>query len=181
MTTQRQEQATFGGGCFWCLEAAFGELKGVASVVSGYAGGTVENPTYQAVCTGRTGHAEVVRITYDPAVIGYRDLLGVFFTLHDPTTLDRQGADVGTQYRSVIFPHSKEQEVEAREVMAALGASGDYDAPIVTTIEPLQRFYPAEEYHQNYFARNPEQPYCQLVVAGKVAKVRAAYFERLKR
>lgn len=180
MTTNR-EQATIGGGCFWCLEAAFGELKGVDSVVSGYAGGEVENPTYQAVCTSGTGHAEVVQLTYDPAVISYRDLLGVFFTLHDPTTLNRQGADVGTQYRSVIFPHSSEQEAAAREVMAALGAAGVYDAPIVTGIEPLDRFYPAEEYHQNYFARNPEQPYCQLVVAGKVAKVRKAFFDRLKR
>lgn len=181
MTTPRTEQATFGGGCFWCLEAAFGELKGIEAIVSGYAGGEVENPTYHAVCTGRTGHAEVVQITYDPAIISYRDLLGVFFTLHDPTTLNRQGADVGTQYRSVIFPHSPEQEAAAREVMTALGASGVYDGPIVTTIEPLERFYPAEEYHQNYFARNPEQPYCQLVVAGKVAKVRKAFFERLKR
>ncbi|MBO9540171.1 peptide-methionine (S)-S-oxide reductase MsrA [bacterium] len=181
MTTDRQEQATFGGGCFWCLEAALNELKGITSVVSGYAGGQKENPTYQEVCTGRTGHAEVVQITYDPTVITYRDLLGVFFTLHDPTSLNRQGADVGTQYRSVIFPHSPEQEAIAREMMAALTASHVYEAPIVTTIEPLVHFYPAEEYHQNYFARNPEQPYCQLVVAGKVAKVRAAFFERLKR
>jgi peptide-methionine (S)-S-oxide reductase len=123
----------------------------------------------------------VVQITYDPTVISYHDLLGIFFTLHDPTTLNRQGADVGTQYRSVVFPHSPQQEAEAHEVMAALGASGAYDAPIVTTIEPLDRFYPAEDYHQHYFALNPDQPYCQLVVAGKVAKVRAAYFDRLKR
>lgn len=181
MASDRHERATFGGGCFWCLEAAFGELKGVEAVVSGYAGGTVENPTYEAVCSGRTGHAEVVQLTYDPAVIGYRDLLGVFFTLHDPTTLNRQGADVGTQYRSVVFTHSDEQAAEAREVVSELGASHAYDAPIVTVIEPLERFYPAEEYHQHYFARNPDQPYCQLVVAGKVAKVRAAYFDRLKR
>lgn len=173
--------ATLAGGCFWCLEAVFDRLQGVRSVVSGYAGGHVENPSYQAVCTGTTGHAEVVQIEFDPQQVSYRDLLGVFFAIHDPTTLNRQGADVGTQYRSVIFPHDAEQEATARQVIQELEGEQIWGRPIVTAIEPLQAFYPAEDYHQEYFARNPNQPYCQAVVAPKVAKFRQQYLDRLKR
>jgi peptide-methionine (S)-S-oxide reductase len=177
----RFEMATLGGGCFWCLEAVYNQLRGVERVISGYAGGHVPNPTYEQVCSGRTGHAEVVQVTFDPAVIAYREILEVFFTIHDPTTLNRQGADVGPQYRSVIFFHSPEQEQVAREVMAETSASGIWPAPLVTQLEPLDRFYPAEGYHQNYFERNPYQPYCQIVIAPKVAKVRERYLARLKR
>ena len=176
-----REVATFGGGCFWCLDGAFRQLRGVESVVSGYAGGRRPNPTYEQVCTGVTGHAEVVRITFDPNIITYRDLLGVLFTIHDPTTLNRQGNDVGTQYRSVILYHSPEQERAAREVIGELEAERVYDAPIVTEVAPLTQFYPAEEYHQNYFNNNPEQPYCSAIVAPKIAKVRKYYFDRLAR
>lgn len=179
MSTMR-EPATLAGGCFWCLETVFNELRGVESAISGYAGGQTANPTYKQVCSGTTGHAEVVQVTFDPAVISYRDLLDIFFTLHDPTQLNRQGADVGTQYRSAIFPHSPEQERVAREAIAALTAAGTYDAPVVTTIEPLGTFYPAEDYHQGYFANNPAQPYCAFTVAPKVAKARKRYFDRLK-
>ncbi len=175
-----QEIATLGGGCFWCLEAVYDQLKGVTDVVSGYAGGHVPNPDYRAVCTGTTGHAEVVQVTFDPAVIGYRDILNVFFTIHDPTTLNRQGADVGTQYRSAIFTHSPEQAATAREVIAALEAERVYPNPIVTQIAPLETFYPAEDYHQEYFARNPGQGYCTVVIAPKVAKFRKHYLDRLK-
>jgi peptide-methionine (S)-S-oxide reductase len=174
------ERATLAGGCFWCLEAAFHELKGVTKVTSGYAGGTVPNPSYEAVCTGRTGHAEVVQIDFDPAVVSYRELLEVFFTIHDPTTLNRQGGDVGTQYRSAIFYHSPQQQQEAEAVIAELEAGKVWDDPIVTEIVPLDVFYPAEEYHRDYFRRNPGQAYCRTVIAPKVAKLRKQYFERLK-
>jgi peptide-methionine (S)-S-oxide reductase len=174
------EIAILGGGCFWCLEAVYNELRGVESVISGYAGGSVANPSYEQVCGGRTGHAEVVQISFDPSVITYRDILDVFFTIHDPTTLNRQGADVGTQYRSIILFTSPEQEATARAVIAEVNASGLWHAPIVTQVEALDRFYPAEAYHQNYFERNPYQPYCQIVIAPKVAKARHKYLERLK-
>jgi peptide-methionine (S)-S-oxide reductase len=177
----RFETATLGGGCFWCLEAVYNELRGVQRVISGYAGGHVPQPTYEQVCGGRTGHAEVVDVTFDPEVISYRELLEVFFTIHDPTTLNRQGADVGTQYRSVIFTHGPEQERVAREAIAELSASGVWDRPIVTEVVLLPEFYPAEEYHRDYFARNPEQGYCQVVVAPKVAKFRKQFLNRLKR
>jgi peptide-methionine (S)-S-oxide reductase len=177
----RTEVATLAGGCFWCLEAVYLELRGVAKVVSGYAGGSMPDPSYALVCTGTTGHAEVVQITFDPDVISYADLLDVFFTIHDPTTLNRQGADVGTQYRSAIFYHSPEQKRIADEKIAAINASHVYEWPLVTEVVPLETFYPAEEYHQNYFARNPNQPYCQAVVAPKVGKARKAFFERLRK
>ena len=177
----KREVATLAGGCFWCLEAVFVELRGVERVESGYAGGRVPTPSYQQVCTGATGHAEVVQVTFDPEELSYRDLLHVFFAIHDPTTLNRQGADVGTQYRSAIFTHSPEQERTAREVIAELNASGVWDRPIVTEVVPLEAFYPAEEYHRDYFTRNPEQGYCRVVVAPKVAKFRKQFLERLKR
>src|SRR5438445_8698509 len=176
-----KETATLAGGCFWCLEAVYDELRGVERVISGYAGGSVPHPTYEQVCSGRTGHAEVVQVTFDPEVISFREILEVFFTIHDPTTPNRQGADVGTQYRSAIFYHSPEQEQVAREVIAATNASGIWRAPLVTQLEPLDRFYPAEGYHQNYYERNPYQPYCQVIIAPKVAKVRERYLARLKR
>lgn len=175
------EVATLGGGCFWCLEAVYLDLRGVEQVVSGYAGGTVPNPSYELVCTGRTGHAEVVQVTFDPSVVTYRQILEVFFSIHDPTSLNRQGADVGTQYRSVIFYHSPEQERVAREVMAEVERAGIWDKPLVTQLEPLAAFYPAEAYHQNYFATHPEQGYCQVVVAPKVAKFRQHFQAQLKR
>ena len=182
MTDQVQlEVATLGGGCFWCLEAVYLELRGVEKVVSGYAGGADPNPSYEAVCTGMTGHAEVVQITFDPQVVSYRELLEVFFTIHDPTTLNRQGMDVGTQYRSVIFYHSPEQMATSTDVIAEISAAEIWPNPIVTEIEPLDVFYPAEEYHQRYFERNPNQGYCRAVVAPKVAKFRSKYFEKLKR
>lgn len=174
------EVATLAGGCFWCLEAAFGLLRGVERVQSGYAGGTVPNPTYEHVCTGDTGHAEVVQITFDPAVITYNDLLHVFFTVHDPTTMNRQGADVGTQYRSAIYYHSAAQKTEAERVIKELTAEKVWDDPIVTELKPLDKFYAAEEYHRDYYRRNPNQGYCQAVIAPKVAKVRKKYFDRLK-
>lgn len=176
-----REVATLGGGCFWCLEAVFLELRGVERVVSGYAGGHVADPTYRAVCEGATGHAEVVQVTFDPRVVSYRELLEVFFTIHDPTTLNRQGADVGTQYRSAVFYHTPEQERAAREVIAELEREGLWDGPVVTEVVPLDKFYPAEDYHQDYFARNPAQPYCRAVVAPKVSKFRSKFFDRLKK
>ncbi len=179
MTTNR-EVATLAGGCFWCLEAVFLEVKGVEKVVSGYSGGHEPDPDYREVCSGSTGHAEVVQVTFDPAVVSYRDVLNVFFAIHDPTTLDRQGHDVGTQYRSAIFTHSVEQDRTARQVIDALTAEKVFDDPIVTQVEAAGPFYPAEEYHQNYFARNPEQPYCRAVVAPKVAKFRKQHLERLR-
>ncbi|HEY6060379.1 MAG TPA: peptide-methionine (S)-S-oxide reductase MsrA [Gemmatimonadales bacterium] len=179
MTTNRTELATLGGGCFWCLEAVFQDLKGVERVVSGYAGGSVPNPSYEDVCTGRTGHAEVVQVTFDPAVLSYRDLLQVFFSIHDPTTLNRQGPDEGTQYRSAIFHHGPEQERVAREVIAELERRGIWDSPIVTEVTAAPPFYPAEQYHQEYFRRNPGQGYCRVVIAPKVAKFRKEHLARL--
>ncbi|MCA1591984.1 MAG: peptide-methionine (S)-S-oxide reductase MsrA [Acidobacteria bacterium] len=182
MTTQRDKEiATLAGGCFWCLEAVYDDLRGVESVVSGYAGGEVPNPSYQAVCSGTTGHAEVVQITFDPRVVSYKELLEVFFAIHDPTTLNRQGGDVGTQYRSAIFYHTPEQREIAEQVIAEVGAAQVWDAPIVTETAPLAEFYTAEDYHQNYFQRNPNQPYCQIVVAPKVGKFRKRYLDRLKK
>ena len=172
--------ATLAGGCFWCLEAAFSDLKGVQRVESGYAGGSVPNPSYEAVCTGKTGHAEVVQITFDPQVVSFRDLIHVFFTIHDPTTLNQQGGDVGTQYRSAVFYHSPEQKAEVERVIAELKADKVWDDPIVTEVKPLEQFYPAEEYHRDYFRRNPNQGYCRAVIAPKVAKVRKLYFDKLK-
>jgi peptide-methionine (S)-S-oxide reductase len=176
-----REVATLAGGCFWCLDAIYRDLRGVEQVVSGYSGGATVNPTYQQVCSGSTGHAEVVQITFDPGVVSFRELLQVFFTIHDPTTLNRQGGDVGTQYRSAIFYHSPEQRAVAEHVIAELEAEHVYDAPIVTELTPFTAFYPAETYHQDYFARNPYQPYCAAVIAPKVAKFRRKYLERLAR
>jgi len=174
------ELATLGGGCFWCLEAAFLQLAGVESVVSGYAGGPMQNPDYASVCGGDTGHAEVVEVRFDPAVIDYRTLLAAFFAIHDPTTPNRQGNDVGTQYRSVIFTHDAEQEKTARTMIAELAVAKIWPARIVTAVSPAPTFWPAEDYHQNYFANNPEQAYCQVVVAPKAAKLRKAFAGRLK-
>lgn len=175
------ETAVLGGGCFWCLEAVFDELAGVRSVESGYAGGKSANPSYEEVCRGRTGHAEVVRVRFDPAQLSFRDLLTVFFTIHDPTTLNRQGNDVGTQYRSVIFSQTPEQRATGESVIAELTAGGLWNDPIVTEIADVAPFYEAERYHQEYFARNARQPYCAAVVAPKVAKFRKHFTERLKR
>jgi peptide-methionine (S)-S-oxide reductase len=175
------EVATLAGGCFWCLEAVFDQLKGVESVESGYMGGTRPNPSYEDVCTGRTGHAEVVRVTFDPAQLSYRDLLAVFFTIHDPTTLNRQGNDVGTQYRSAIFWHTEEQKRAAEEVVRRLDAEKLWSAPIVTEIAPASTFYQAEDYHQEYFARvGGSNPYCSYVIEPKVAKFRKKFLDRLK-
>lgn len=175
------QTATLAGGCFWCLEAVYDEIKGVHSVESGYAGGHVPNPTYRAVCTGSTGHAEAVQIRFDPNIVSYRDLLNVFFTIHDPTTLNRQGHDIGTQYRSAIFYHDEEQKRIAEDLIAQLNAQKIWDDPIVTQAAPLDTFYVAEDYHQEYFARNPYQPYCMAVVAPKVAKFRKHFLEMLKK
>ncbi|MGH7644369.1 MAG: peptide-methionine (S)-S-oxide reductase MsrA [Gemmatimonadales bacterium] len=174
------ELATLGGGCFWCLEAVFEQLRGVTKVASGYAGGRDANPTYEAVCSGTTGHAEVVQITFDPAAITYRELLEVFFTIHDPTTLNRQGPDSGTQYRSVVFYHSPEQRATAERVIAELEAAKLWDDPVVTERAALTAFYPAEGYHQEYYRRNANQPYCRVVIAPKVAKLRSKYLAKLK-
>jgi peptide-methionine (S)-S-oxide reductase len=178
MSSQR-EKATLAGGCFWCLEAVYDQLRGVENVESGYAGGSTISPSYQQVCTGTTGHAEVVQVTFDPEAISFRDLLDIFFTIHDPTTLNRQGADVGTQYRSAIFYHTPQQKAIAEETIAELEREKLWSAPIVTQIVPLTDFYPAEEYHRDYFARNPGQGYCQAVIAPKVSKFRKKYFEKL--
>ena len=172
--------ATLAGGCFWCLEAVFLRLRGVHRVESGYAGGHVENPNYRAVCSGTTGHAEVVQIEFDPEVISYRELLEVFFAIHDPTTLNRQGADVGTQYRSAIFYHDQAQQQTAERTIAELEEQKIWDDPVVTEIVPLERFYPAEDYHREYYDRNPEQGYCQVVISPKVAKLRQKFAEKLK-
>ncbi len=176
-----KEIATLGGGCFWCLEAVYNEVKGVEQVVSGYAGGMTRHPDYESVCSGGTGHAEVVQITFDPKEVSYRDLLEIFFTIHDPTTLNRQGHDVGTQYRSVIFFHDDAQKMTATNVVSELGQAGLWRDPIVTQILPAPEFYPAEEYHQRYFERNPTQGYCSMVVAPKVAKFRKMHLERLRK
>lgn len=174
------KKATFGSGCFWCTEAVFERVKGVHSVVSGYAGGTVENPTYEQVCTGTTGHAEVTQITYDPEVISYDELLQIFWRTHDPTTLNRQGNDVGTQYRSVIFYHDDEQKQLAEKYKEELNASGAWEDPIVTEIVPLSVFYEAEDYHQNYYENNPNQGYCSFVIAPKLEKFEKVFKEKLK-
>lgn len=174
------EVATLGGGCFWCLDAVFRQLQGVHSSVSGYAGGHDPDPDYESVCSGRTGHAEVVQVTFDPATLSFKDLLEVFFSIHDPTTLDRQGADVGTQYRSVILHHDVNQKRIAEQAIEALDEAQTYESPIVTQLMPFTKFYPAEEYHQDYFARNPSQGYCRAVVSPKVAKFRKAWAHRLK-
>lgn len=176
-----REIATLGGGCFWCLEAVYDELNGVERVVSGYAGGTVANPSYEQVCAGTTGHAEVVQVTFDPRAISFEELLEVFFTIHDPTTPNRQGHDIGTQYRSIVLYHSPEQRASAERTIARLGAAGLWEAPVVTALEPLTAFYPAEDYHQEYFSQNPQQPYCQIVVAPKVAQARKQFLDKLKR
>lgn len=175
-----REIATLGGGCFWCVEAALKLLDGVERVVSGYAGGRTERPTYPQICGGDTGHAEVVQVEFDPSVIDYRTLLTAFFAIHDPTTPNRQGHDVGTQYRSAIFFHSPEQECCARELIAALDAERIWPNPVVTAVQPAPTFWPAEDYHQNYFAQHPAQPYCQAVVGPKVAKLRRQFATRLK-
>ena len=174
------EVETLAGGCFWCIESVFNQLRGVESAVSGYMGGHTRNPTYKDICGGDTGHAEVVQVTFDPAELSYRELLDVFFTLHDPTQLNRQGNDVGTQYRSAIFWHTPEQKAEAEAVIAELTAAKQFGAPIVTEVTEAVMFYPAEDYHQGYFDQNPNQPYCQFVVAPKVVKARAKYAARLK-
>ena len=171
---------TLGGGCFWCLEAVFQELDGVEKVASGYSGGTVANPTYKQVCTGTTGHVEVVQITFDPSGITFKEILEVFFSIHDPTTLNRQGPDVGTQYRSAIFYHTEEQRLVAEGMIQALDAADHWPAPIVTEVAPLEAFYPAEEYHQEYYQTNSDQPYCRAVISPKLAKFRKQYVTRLR-
>ena len=175
------QTATLAGGCFWCLEAVYDEIKGVHSVESGYAGGHMDNPTYRAVCNGDTGHAEVIQVHFDPNVVSYRDLLNVFFAIHDPTTLNRQGADVGTQYRSAIFYHDEEQKKIAEELIKELNAEDIWGRQIVTEVTKFDKFYVAEDYHQEYFAKNPYQPYCQAVVAPKVSKFRKHFLELLKK
>ena len=176
----RTEGATLGGGCFWCLEAVYQELRGVEKVESGYSGGDVPNPTYREVCSEATGHAEVVQVTFDPGQVSYKDILEIYFTIHDPTTLNRQGADVGTQYRSVIFYHDDDQRRTAERMIAELEAEGIWPNPIVTEVSPFDEFYVAEDYHQNYFRNNGFQPYCQVIIAPKVAKFRKQHLERLK-
>jgi len=176
-----QEVATLAGGCFWCLEAVFKDLRGVESVVSGYSGGGAANPTYHQVCSGTTGHAEVVQVSFDPRAVTFREILEVFFTIHDPTTLNRQGADTGTQYRSAIFYHSPEQRQVAEQVIAELTAEQLWRDPVVTEVVPLTEFYAAEDYHQDCFERNPQQPYCMAVVAPKVAKFRKKFLDKLKK
>lgn len=175
-----REVATLAGGCFWCLEAVYDNLKGVVDVVSGYSGGEKPNPTYEFVCTGRSGYAEVVQVTFDPGEISYREILEVFFTIHDPTTLNRQGPDVGTQYRSAIFYHNAEQKATAEQVISDLEAEGIWENPIVTEVTSFKAFYPAEDYHQEYFAKHPNEGYCRAIVAPKVTKFRQKYTERLK-
>jgi peptide-methionine (S)-S-oxide reductase len=175
------QTATLAGGCFWCLEAVFDELKGVESVESGYSGGQVANPSYRDVCTGQTGHAEVVQVKFDPDVLSYRDLLNVFFGIHDPTTLNRQGADTGTQYRSAIYYHDNEQKAAAEQLIKELNEQHIWDKPIVTEVSKFDKFYIAEDYHQEYFVNNPYQPYCMAVVAPKVTKFRKHFMERLKK
>jgi peptide-methionine (S)-S-oxide reductase len=180
-STGELETATLAAGCFWCIEAVFDDLNGVEDVVSGYSGGHTENPTYREVCDETTGHAEVAQIKFDPKVISFKDLLRVFFSVHDPTTLNRQGNDVGTQYRSAIFYYNDEQKRDAEEVIKEITDKGIYDNPIVTEVTPLEKFWPAENYHQEYFANNPNQPYCTAVVAPKVRKFRAKFADLLKK
>lgn len=178
--SDKTSTAVLAGGCFWCMEAVFVGLNGIESVQSGYSGGTVADPSYEQVCTGATGHAEAVRLEFDPSVVSYADILRVFFTMHDPTTTDRQGNDIGTQYRSAVFYLDDQQRETAEAVMREIGESGIYGAALVTELEPLKNFYPAEEYHDDYFARNPRQPYCAAVIAPKVAKFRKLYLDRLR-
>ena len=180
MSATAQDTATLAGGCFWCLEAVYEQVRGVTQVKSGYAGGLTSNPTYEQVCTGTTGHAEVVQVTFDPAEITYREILEIFFAIHDPTTLNRQGADVGTQYRSAIFTHSGEQAEVARNLVAELDTEALWDGKIVTEIAPLDRFYPAERYHDEYYRRNPNQGYCRIVIGPKLAKFRKSFAHRLR-
>ena len=180
MSTESIETATLGGGCFWCLEAVYQEMVGILSIRSGYSGGQRSSPSYEQVCSGATGHAEVVQVTFDTGNTSYRELLQIFFSIHDSTTLNRQGGDVGTQYRSVIFYHSDEQKQTAESLIAELDASGVLGAPVVTELSPLEAFYPAEDYHQNYYTENANQPYCQAVINPKVAKFRARFFDKLK-
>ena len=181
MAASTTEVATLAGGCFWCLEAVYDRLEGVIGVESGYMGGEMPNPTYERVCDGDTGHAEVVRVMYDPSMIGFRDLLEVFFVIHDPTTLNRQGNDAGTQYRSAIFFHTPEQKAAAERIIRELEDDGAFADPIVTQVVPAERFYTAEKYHQEYFENNPNQPYCQFVVAPKVAKFRQKFAQKMKK
>ncbi len=181
MTDAGKEIATLAGGCFWCLEAVFDDLKGVDSVESGYMGGKTANPSYEEVCSGETGHAEVAQLSFDPKQVSFKEILGVFFVIHDPTTLNRQGNDVGTQYRSAVFHHSAEQKAAAERVIANMGAAKIYDDPIVTEVVPASKFYVAEDYHREYFRRNPAQPYCAFVVRPKVAKFRKHFLEKLKK
>lgn len=181
MDTTGLQKATFGSGCFWCTEAVFEELNGVHSVVSGYAGGNVVNPSYEAVCSGKTGHAEVTQITYDPKIISFDELLEVFWKTHDPTTLNRQGNDIGTQYRSAIFYHNEEQKNLAEKYKAELDKSGAWDNPIVTEISPLKNYFPAEDYHQEYYANNPNQGYCAFVIAPKLEKFKKVFKDKLKK
>lgn len=178
---QGKETATLTGGCFWCLEAVYDELNGVEDVVSGYSGGKVPNPSYERVCTGTTGHAEVVQLTFDPKIISFKEILEVFFTIHDPTTLNRQAPDVGTQYRSAVFYHTSEQRAIAEQVIADLGAAHVWDATIVTELRPFEEFYPAEAYHQEYFKRNPNQAYCRVVISPKVARFRKGFLDKLRK
>ena len=180
-TPAGKEITTLAGGCFWCLEAVFDKLNGVESVESGYMGGTTATPSYEQVCSGKTGHAEVVQITFDPAHVSFKEILEVFFVIHDPTTLNRQGNDVGSQYRSAIFYHSPEQKSQAEQVIKNLNGAHIWDLPIVTEVVPTQTFYRAEDYHRDYFLRNPAQPYCMLVVAPKVAKLRKQFLGKLKK
>jgi peptide-methionine (S)-S-oxide reductase len=181
ISSNGQEVATLGGGCFWCLEAVYDELNGVEQVESGYSGGTVVNPSYRQVCAGTTGHAEVVQLTFDPQVISFKEILEIFFTIHDPTTLNRQGGDVGPQYRSAIFYHNQAQKAIAEQVIQEINAAHIWPAPIVTEVTPSSTFYQAEDYHQEYFKHNSQQPYCQVVVAPKVAKFRKQYLAKLKK
>ena len=178
--SQENEAATLGGGCFWCMEAVFSEIEGVRRVEPGYSGGWVKNPSYERVCSGDTGHAEVIQITFDPMVISYREILEVLFAFHDPTTPNRQGSDMGTQYRSIILYHDMAQKTIAEQVIQELEQKGTYDAPIVTQVEHFEFFYPAEEYHKEYFKRNPQQGYCKIVIAPKIAKLRKHYLQRLR-
>jgi peptide-methionine (S)-S-oxide reductase len=176
-----REIATLGGGCFWCLEAAYEQIEGVERIVSGYAGGAMANPTYAQVCSGKTGHAEVVQVEFDNRVVSFRDILDIFFTIHDPTTLNRQGGDVGTQYRSVIFYHDEDQKKTAEKMIEELNSAGLWSGKIVTQLQPAPEFFPAEEYHQEYYRRNPYQGYCQAVIAPKLGKLRKQHFERLRK
>lgn len=181
MAEEERETATFAGGCFWCMEAVFEQVKGVERVVSGYTGGHMESPSYQQVCTGTTGHAEAVQVAFDPSTVSYRDLLEIFFGVHDPTTVDRQGHDIGSQYRSAVFYRTPEQRAAAERVIAEIEEAGVWDAPIVTKLQPLGAFYPAEEYHREYYRNNPDQPYCRAVIAPKVAKFRQKHLGLLKK